>query len=488
MFADPQGRSVAPSSRRRCAVAALSVPLLGALALAGASTARADGPDHSVTVGIPSVFYNGHTDVGAVQNRVDGGGEQLLSQHQLLLGSAANESGARFGTALLFTDLNGDDHSDLIVSAPGTPSRPNNGDPGHVYLLFGSPTGLVAAGAITLSAPAGAEDEFGSALAVSDGELWVGAPGHDVAGQADAGAVFRYSLGTGGAPTYLDTVTRDSALVPGAAAAGERFGSVLATATGGVMVGVPLADVSSAQDAGSVVQLREDANHALTQAVEWTQDSPGVPGVAEAGDHYGAAVSRAGIAVGVPGEDIGALKDAGSVQTFGTDPTTGALIPSAAFTQNSAGVPGTAEAGDRYGTAVVVGLFSCSETEMFAAGAPGEDIGKIKDAGSVTVTMLPAQAQADDHHCPSVAYSQGSGLPGAAEAGDEVGAALGRGEIDPDADEDAVNQLLIGDPGEDVGSLKDVGRVYLGTGIHARSEGLVDGDVAGLRFGSVFSS
>ena len=53
-----------------------------------------------------------------------------------------------------------------------------------------------------------------------------------------------------------------------------------------------------------------------------TQDSPGIPGAAEAGDRFGAALSInylvgsggiVDIAVGVPNEDIGSLADAGSV-------------------------------------------------------------------------------------------------------------------------------------------------------------------------------
>ncbi|MFE3138400.1 FG-GAP repeat protein [Streptomyces scopuliridis] len=66
----------------------------------------------------------------------------------------------------------------------------------------------------------------------------------------------------------------------------------------------------------------------------WTQDSPGVAGVAEYGDGWGMDLSLgdtdgdgyADLAIGAPGEDIGSVADAGSPN-----------------------VPGAAEKGDRFG-------------------------------------------------------------------------------------------------------------------------------------------
>ncbi|GAA3818436.1 FG-GAP and VCBS repeat-containing protein [Streptomyces phyllanthi] len=87
------------------------------------------------------------------------------------------------------------------------------------------------------------------------------------------------------------------------------------------------------------------------------QDLPGFAGVEEEGDGLGTAVSvddvngdgYADIALGIPGEDFSDLTDAGSF----------ALVPGSAsgvtgtgtqvFHQNTAGVPGAAESGDRFG-------------------------------------------------------------------------------------------------------------------------------------------
>ncbi|OMI39561.1 FG-GAP-like repeat-containing protein [Streptomyces sparsogenes] len=87
------------------------------------------------------------------------------------------------------------------------------------------------------------------------------------------------------------------------------------------------------------------------------QDLPGLYGAEEEGDGLGTAVSvddvngdgYADIALGIPGEDFSGLTDAGSF----------ALVPGSAsgftgtgsqvFHQNSDGVPGVAESGDRFG-------------------------------------------------------------------------------------------------------------------------------------------
>jgi len=90
------------------------------------------------------------------------------------------------------------------------------------------------------------------------------------------------------------------------------------------------------------------------------QDSANVPGTGETGDLFGAAVSTgdingdgyADVVVGALGEDLGTARDAGQVTVlFGSASglkTTGAK----AYTQNTTGVPGTAESQDSFGSAV----------------------------------------------------------------------------------------------------------------------------------------
>jgi hypothetical protein len=188
--------------------------------------------------------------------------------------------------------------------------------------------------------------------------------------------------------------------------------------------------------------------------VTWSQDSAGVAGSAEAGDGFGASVAADSdgdsLLVGVPGEDIGSLKDAGVVQTFAGG--SGHYVPHAQVSQDSKGIPGAAEAGDRFGASVALGkAVFCYGAVDAAVGAPGEDVGTAKDAGSVTLFV------ADGPSCTARSLTQGSGgLGGSVEAGDQVGAAVavrrgpsgGHGDV-----------LLVGAPGEDVSTTADAGIV-----------------------------
>ncbi|MFJ8842315.1 FG-GAP and VCBS repeat-containing protein [Streptomyces cyaneofuscatus] len=92
-------------------------------------------------------------------------------------------------------------------------------------------------------------------------------------------------------------ITQATAGVPGSATKGDRFGwSLSAGDTNGdgypdIAVGVPAKDVSGKTDAGAVVVLRGSAKGLTgTGAKSFTQNTAGVPGNAEAYDQFGASV------------------------------------------------------------------------------------------------------------------------------------------------------------------------------------------------------
>jgi hypothetical protein len=117
------------------------------------------------------------------------------------------------------------------------------------------------------------------------------------------------------------------------------------------------------------------------------QDTPGVPGASESGDLFGTDVAvgdvngdgYADIAVGIPREDFSGVLDAGTVAVIpgGASGPTGAGTK--VFSQNTAGVPGTAERGDRFGEAVTFLDGDHDGRADLVVGAPGEN----SDAGSV---------------------------------------------------------------------------------------------------------
>ena len=150
----------------------------------------------------------------------------------------------------------------------------------------------------------------------------------------------------------------------------------------------PAFNVGGQNDAGLVAMIAAVDGGTGSDTV--TQDSPGIPGTAEAGDRFGAAVSinylvgdggTVDVAVGVPNEDIGSLADAGSVIVLQDlyDPVETAV----ALDQNSAAVPGVAEAGDRFGRSLDSVNVNSISTSRLAVGVPGEDVGAAGNAGSV---------------------------------------------------------------------------------------------------------
>ncbi|MEU0397132.1 FG-GAP-like repeat-containing protein [Streptomyces sp. NPDC006208] len=126
-----------------------------------------------------------------------------------------------------------------------------------------------------------------------------------------------------------------------------------------------------------------------TRAKVFNQDSAGIPGVAENNDAFGEFIQVADIngdgyadvSVGVPGEDFDGRNQAGAVVTLRG--TAAGLTGTGArsYSQNTAGVPGTAENNDGFGAAGKLVDTNGDGRAELVVGAPGENA----DAGSVWV-------------------------------------------------------------------------------------------------------
>jgi hypothetical protein len=455
-----------------------------------------------LVVGLPD-----RTDGGAVDLRLSTAPSRILTG--ALAGFSPSVAGDEFGSAIGLADLDGDNCDDLVIGAPGT-----GVNAGSVDIVFGAPDGFKTTGGLTVDGGSAPEDRFGSAVAIAANlglpgfDLWVGAPYDNPGGVVNAGSVSHFIITSPGGivtTTLVETISQDTPGVPGAAEPNDHFGAVLSATSQGVLVGDPDEDVGSAKDAGAVTFLAtNDSDAGFDGATSWSQASPKVAGGAEAGDHFGAALNTYfGLAiVGAPGEDVGRVKDAGMVQTFASPSLADPPVPVKGITQNSPGIPGVAEAGDRLGSSVVIGRnLGCFDSVRQAAiGAPGEDItvhgSSRHDAGTVLVITLTTGG-----HCSDRNDDQQSVLDGTAEAGDQLGSALALGRFRDDNDDEQGDRAFIAVPSEDRGTVKNAGIIEstaVGSGANSNdlrvagdltpSVGYSGGAVAGMRYGDVLAA
>jgi hypothetical protein len=210
-------------------------------------------------------------------------------------------------------DFNNDGADDLAVGVPGQHVGAPPFNSGAVNVLYGSATGLTAAGSqlFTQNTPGvpGTADEgdyFGNALASGDfdndgfADLAAGAPFEDVTSRRDAGAVSAlYDSADGLTTTGSQLFTQAGGTVE----AGDWFGFALTIADfngngfADLAAGAPSETVGTLLGAGAVSAIYGTADGLTTNGGQiFTQDTPGVPGVAEDEDLFGNA-----LATGNPG-------------------------------------------------------------------------------------------------------------------------------------------------------------------------------------------
>ncbi|MGW6238886.1 FG-GAP and VCBS repeat-containing protein [Streptomyces sp. NPDC055094] len=121
--------------------------------------------------------------------------------------------------------------------------------------------------------------------------------------------------------------------------------------------------------------------------VRITQDTTGIPGTAEKGDRFGWSLAAgdtnrdgyADVAIGAPGEAIGSKRATGTVTVLRGSAKGLTGTNSKSFTQDTADVPGAAEADDQFGASVELTDSNKDGRAELVAGAFAENAG----AGSV---------------------------------------------------------------------------------------------------------
>lgn len=307
----------------------------------------------------------------------------------------------------------------------------------------------------------------------------VGDPYATVSGRAGAGAVVVLygdadgRIGEG----HRDVLTQAS--VPGShVEAGDHFGWSVAVddATGDgcadILVGSPDEDWAGHRDAGiaHLISFTPDGRGGPGTAQAVVADQGDVAGAVESGDQFGYAVALSNYrgdderlgAIGAPGEDLRGLVDAGVVNTFSQLGSPSLADQREQGRLGGRWLPGTAEAGDRFGASVMIAplqAVSGSDTGVeptVVAGAPGDIVHR---AGSTAVHAGSITAWDPVTGFSQVATQDSPDVPGTAEEGDQFGYSLAFCE--PATTPGAAREVVVGAPGEDVGSARDAGAVTL---------------------------
>jgi hypothetical protein len=267
----------------------------------------------------------------------------------------------------------------LVVGTPGenvTVDGTTYADAGCVAYMQGTTRVSVSQKDPGVPGDVEAHDRFGYSVTGTNRYFAVGAPGEAIGDAKFAGgvSVFSHTM-SGGLPTPLVGLDQDGSAVDGVAEAGDGFGTSLSmtgyrpgdqTYNSDVLlaVGTPGEDIGETVDAGSAAVFRVQPSGTYTEVA--AIDAVDLGETPAAGDFMGQRVTIANtdtavvttsatvrLAVGVPGRDTAAAKDAGAVRILRPlDSSVGAADKTLV---RGSGLPGSAAARDYTGTALTSG-------------------------------------------------------------------------------------------------------------------------------------
>ncbi|MFH9041509.1 N-acetylmuramoyl-L-alanine amidase [Streptomyces sp. NPDC017966] len=381
-----------------------------------------------LVAGTPKASSGGSVTVipGGLNGPVTGAKRTLTQSSAGVPGS--NESGDGFGTSTAWGDVNGDGHADLAIGVPGENDTDGDTDRGGVVVMYGP--GLNTGFSYSTSGVTQTGAKLGTTVAVGDfdgdGKADVFAAGTGRGGNWNArhtGGATKYGTLTGstGAVSYLDAASGDfnrdgyadialnyrdtggiSRIVRFAGSASGLTKAGVLSVKGGrslaagdfngngyddIVIGQPVAAESGGSTPGGRIAMVLGTSTGFTTTGMRTlhQDTSGVPGGNESGDALGTSVSAgdhnrdgyADVLAGAPGEDLtrsgSSRKDAGQVLLFrgGSSGLTGSGAVS--VSQDTSGITGSTESGDRFGAAVSLTDLSGYGRADLTVGADGED-------------------------------------------------------------------------------------------------------------------
>ncbi|MFI1360708.1 FG-GAP-like repeat-containing protein [Streptomyces sp. NPDC020898] len=351
--------------------------------------------------------------VNGTAKGLDPARRKLISQNTPGVPGAAEE-GDEFGSQLAVADLDRDGYSDLVIGTPWE-KMGNSPDAGTVTVVWGSKNGLTGGTTIQNPHPTPGGTYFGLSIAAADftGD---GKPDLAVSAQGDTG-----------------TASWRIRLISGPFGRTGKTGKISSYDPGIDKPALTAGRVSGDARADLVVTGQKPNQDRLATAVYYRGTATGLTRAAALRPAVTATIGDLNkdgygdIVLGNPMDRdneptavLGGKIDV--VYGTGAGPSPSRRV---AYTQNTAGVPDTAEYGDGFGTALAIADFNRDGYGDLVIGARGESFGTdYEPIGGGAITLLRGSRAGLTTSGTLQLTQDSAGVPGGSEFGDGFGARL----------------------------------------------------------------